>query len=541
MGFLNKAYVPSTKKTGSALFAYFSDFAILQLPTIVVDGSDSVCIGQSLHFTSNTFSNATYQWKGPNGNIGNPNNTPEIIIPNAKLEDNGWYTLTGNVGACPIPFQSDSIYALIKSSLELEFTVADNCPGAPAVVENQSENFGKMSYTWNFGDNTPNVNGVNPTHIYTNLGTYTVKLWAESTKGCKDSISRSVNIIGMITGRDTATFCAGESYDWNGRILTVAGDYVDTIKKSGICDSIIYFRLNTLDTLQTFIKDTVCYGDIYEKNNFKLPAQFKSDTHRLTLQSHYKCDSTVILDLTVLPELKVNLPPHKTICKTDFKPYTISANIGNYDYKWSTGAITSGITINETSSGDYTYTVTITNSLNCQTTGEHTLTIQQNPTKVEIISHTDDFCDNNVATLAVETDGTSIRWSTGATTPTIDVYSPGTYTVFSSIDNCEISGSYTIEECQCPPIFIPNVFTPNNDGFNDTFLPDIFCELNNFSMYIYNRWGKLVYASDSYHPWDGKYNGKDVAVGVYYYVILYSTVKDPSNEIKIHGTVTLVR
>jgi gliding motility-associated-like protein len=61
-------------------------------------------------------------------------------------------------------------------------------------------------------------------------------------------------------------------------------------------------------------------------------------------------------------------------------------------------------------------------------------------------------------------------------------------------------------------IWIPNIFTPNNDGYNDTFqvrnLPD------NAKLIVSNRWGKQVFASDNYR---GDWNGGSEADGVYYY------------------------
>jgi len=58
-------------------------------------------------------------------------------------------------------------------------------------------------------------------------------------------------------------------------------------------------------------------------------------------------------------------------------------------------------------------------------------------------------------------------------------------------------------------IFTPNSFTPNNDGKNDVFIPiGVGIDENNFEMYIYDRWGNLIYKTiDINEPWDGKANG----------------------------------
>ena len=75
---------------------------------------------------------------------------------------------------------------------------------------------------------------------------------------------------------------------------------------------------------------------------------------------------------------------------------------------------------------------------------------------------------------------------------------------------------------------IPNVFSPNNDGVNDTWV------LRGISAYagaivtIYNRWGAMVYQSTgTYKPWDGKYKGNIQQTATYYYIIQLNTVQKP--------------
>jgi gliding motility-associated-like protein len=81
----------------------------------------------------------------------------------------------------------------------------------------------------------------------------------------------------------------------------------------------------------------------------------------------------------------------------------------------------------------------------------------------------------------------------------------------------------TIENC---PPFVPEGFSPNDDGSNDWFniqgLYDIFTE---HQLKIYNRYGTLIFEGDNNNPWDGKVNrglnnhGRKVPVGTYYYFL----------------------
>jgi gliding motility-associated-like protein len=79
--------------------------------------------------------------------------------------------------------------------------------------------------------------------------------------------------------------------------------------------------------------------------------------------------------------------------------------------------------------------------------------------------------------------------------------------------------------------FIPDAFSPNNDGDYDTFVIDRLMPQETVSFKVYNRWGALVYSADNYqNDWNGKSNvgthaGEDLVVGTYYYEIELSFSK----------------
>ena len=91
-----------------------------------------------------------------------------------------------------------------------------------------------------------------------------------------------------------------------------------------------------------------------------------------------------------------------------------------------------------------------------------------------------------------------------------------------------------------PPdsLIIPNVFTPNDDGYNDKF------EYENqeqweFETQIFGRWGNLVFDNSESENWDGFIKGEKATPGVYYYVIKATAIK--TGEIRIYrGTVTVM-
>jgi len=87
--------------------------------------------------------------------------------------------------------------------------------------------------------------------------------------------------------------------------------------------------------------------------------------------------------------------------------------------------------------------------------------------------------------------------------------------------------------------FIPNSFSPNNDGNNDIF--KVYgTSVRDVTLRVYNQWGELIFESENaQNGWDGTWKGRPQSVGVYVYVAqvtFYNNVK-----MKRKGTVNLIR
>jgi len=86
-------------------------------------------------------------------------------------------------------------------------------------------------------------------------------------------------------------------------------------------------------------------------------------------------------------------------------------------------------------------------------------------------------------------------------------------------------------------ILIPNAFTPNGDGINDTWNIKFLSAYVNCSVDIFNRWGEKVYSSTGYSvPWDGSYKGTALPTGTYYYIINLKNGQNP-----LSGFVAIIR
>ena len=88
-------------------------------------------------------------------------------------------------------------------------------------------------------------------------------------------------------------------------------------------------------------------------------------------------------------------------------------------------------------------------------------------------------------------------------------------------------------------ITLPNVITPNGDGFNDVFLPKLEGDFHSMTMEIYDRWGRQVYRQESHESlsWDAE----GVSDGVYYCAIDFWCAVSSSKRQRINTSVTVVR
>ena len=115
----------------------------------------------------------------------------------------------------------------------------------------------------------------------------------------------------------------------------------------------------------------------------------------------------------------------------------------------------------------------------------------------------------------------------------------------SNLEHCILSEVTHVDHCSSAElvledISIPNIFSPNGDGINDDWSVELYRNSQIISCAIYDRWGNLLYRSDSGEVpiWNGRLNGKLLNPGVYVYKINYS---DSTGEIIIkYGDITIM-
>ena len=150
------------------------------------------------------------------------------------------------------------------------------------------------------------------------------------------------------------------------------------------------------------------------------------------------------------------------------------------------------------------------------------------------------LCSGKIITLNATYPNAVYLWQDNSTLPIYTATQEGVYwvKVTDTTANCSTTNSITLE-CYLEPI-IPNIFTPNGDGYNDNFVIKN-KEDWNINLQVYDRWGVMVYEDNNYqNNWDGKYKGNPLSDGVYYYII-NAKGKYSGKEEQYHGSLTILR
>jgi gliding motility-associated-like protein len=105
----------------------------------------------------------------------------------------------------------------------------------------------------------------------------------------------------------------------------------------------------------------------------------------------------------------------------------------------------------------------------------------------------------------------------------------------TGIGGCSVSDTVFIKVLKSP--LVPNAFSPNGDGINDTWRIQYLESYPGATIEVFNRYGQKVFESAGYATeWDGFFNGSVLPIGTYYYII------NPRNGRKIiTGSVTIIR
>ncbi|MCX6167654.1 MAG: gliding motility-associated C-terminal domain-containing protein [Sphingobacteriales bacterium] len=401
---------------------------------------------------------------------------------------------------------------------------------------------------WSTGDTTKSIT-VNPTATTT----YTVTL-TDGGVSTTDSVTVTVETpLATITPSGSTALCTGgsvtlsantgASYVWSTGATTqsitvnTAGSYTVTVTNAIGCSATSVATAVTVNPLPTASitasgPTTFCAGgsviltanaaSSYLWSNGAITQSITVSaagayTVRVTNATGCTSDasSATTVVLNALPTASITASGPTSFCAGG--SVTLSANMAS-SYLWSNGATTQSITVSTAGS----YTVRITNATGCTSVASAASTVVVNapPTATITASGPTSFCAGGSVTLSANA-GSSYLWSNGATTQSITVSTAGSYTVrVTNATGCISTSSSAVSVSVTGALNIPNTFTPNGDGVNDTWVIDQINQYPNCTVTVFNKMGNKVFESVGYtQPWQGKFKDNDLPFDVYYYVI----------------------
>jgi gliding motility-associated-like protein len=478
-------------------------------PTINAGIDQQVCSGGSITLTGQmSGSTNSTLWTAPTGAFSNATTLTTTYTP-AVTSGTITLTLTGN-GPCPSV--NDQLTLTVNPiTTPLFDPIAPICLGDLFNLPNQSNNL--INGSW-----TP---AVNPLPLVT-----TTYLFTPTTGQCASNTNATVIVNPSYATTENKTICANElPYNWNGVIFNASGTQTITLNTINTCDSVITMNLQVSNILSSTNTISICENQLpYNWNGLVFNS---AGTQTAILLSNAGCDSSATLNLTV--SLVLTSTTDQAICTNELP------------FSWN------GLTFN----GSGSQSITLTNVNGCDSIAILNLTVNIVP-PAPVVGSDSTYCQNDIpeAIFAVSTG--SIFWysdqnlndllSVGSTY--LPSQNSGTTEYFATqlVNGCQgpaASVFITFDECS---IIIPTAFTPDGDNANDTW------ELNGIDqifpknkVYIYNRWGNLIFesAGGNYesNSWNGLYNNELMPVGTYYFIIEYNDGNRPGET----GIVTLVK
>jgi len=260
-------------------------------------------------------------------------------------------------------------------------------------------------------------------------------------------------------------------------------------------------------------------------------------------------------NVKIYNEVSILLSNSEEICQgesLEIEPLILSSN-GDVSYLWTypNGDTSDSETLNfnniqEGQSG--TYSLIVSDTLDCQS--EVSVDVIVYPLPIPDFAGEDTIVTEEAVEIDAGADYATYLWNTGESTQWITANYDGWYgVIIESQQGCMGEDSvYVLFFIPPEPIYenfyVPNAFSPEGDGLNDEFKVISNSEnISAFHIYIYNRWGALVFESKEMSlGWDGEYKRKPAPQGIYVYKIEYSVGTSGQEESRVKsGTVMLVR
>ena len=531
-------------------------------PDITVTGSLEFCEGNSVELQAPEYS--AYEWSGGES-------SRSITV----LEEDTISLIVIDENGCRSPSSNSLI------------TIVNSLPATPSITPSGDLNICEgnsieltvdeaTGYLWSTGDNTQQI-------TVNEAGAYTVQIKDENE--CLSPPSLPVDVFvweipekPVITPSGTNEILMGDSiefistpannYLWSNGDTTQSifvkdeGKYSLVISSYGDCfsspaDSVEVIVIQKLPKPEVAITGDlmICEGESttltapeaasYEWSNGEITRSVEVNT-----AGSYTVVITNDEGVPSLPsdpvEIIVHSNPEIEVQENDVSCYGYSDGTASvqvisgespFNYNWSNGGTTQSIQGLEAGN----YSVSVTDDNTCTTQSQ--ISIGQ-PEEIVIQGEVENAScpDANDGAVSITiTGGTNpyiLNWNTGATGYEIQDLAPGNYSVnVNDMNNCEENAEFSLGYISELCFTVPEIITPNNDGKNDFWIIEGLEFYPDATIEVYDRWGKRVFYSDIPDiEWDGTFNGKELPMESYHYIINLNNGSKP-----IIGNLTIVR
>lgn len=445
---------------------------------------------------------------------------------------------------CKSPVYSQRL--AVNATPVVDFTLPVICVLDPATFRDGStisdNSSARFSWLWKFGDGNT-ATDQHPVYNYANAGNYQVALTVTSGDGCTATLTKPFTVNGVVLAADvvvdaTQSFCANQEL-----IIKDAS----RIQSGSLLKTIVWWDYDRDPALSSADDEPVA-GKTYSHrySDFGTPA---TNNYKIVYQAYTgtACFKSVSKVVTLKASPLIVFDPMAAVCE-DAAPLTIPAReslgIGGTGLFSGPGVSASGL-FDPRSAGPGRHDITFSFQSPNGCSASATRVMQVNPSPKADAGPDKGILPDGFVLLQGGGSGNDLRysWSPAATLndpfraqPTASPKEDTKYTLtVTSPENC--SGTDEVLVKILPKIVVPNAFTPNGDGINDTWVLQYLETYPNCTVDVFNRYGQRVFTSVGYgRPWDGRTNGNLLPAATYYWVINPRNGKDV-----LKGSVTIIR
>ena len=460
--------------------------------------------------TSNLTGTINWAWDFGDGTTG----TGQTI--NHSFRRTGTFNVTLNAYLTSGCGLTDSLVitkpVTINNVFSVDYGYAGGCVNQPVQFSDSTIlTIGNITgHTWDFGDNSPTTTAINPIHTYTTPGVYNVKLLISTSGICRaDSIIKQV----YIDSKPVADF-------------NVPGGCMN--KPLNFTDA----STNSTGAIDNWLWDFGDAGIDLVKNPVHTYSNFGTYPVKLTVTSARGCKTDitkpVVIESIPVADFEVTVPcvnqstgfiDHSTISSG-----TITNWLWNFDDVGSS-AVTQNTSHTYNNTGTYQVSLIATSVNGCASPAK---IISVNIIRIPAFAGRDTIAVYDEPIQLQASGGISYLWQpgTGLNNPAIAnpvavLRNEIVYSVqVTSAEGCIQTDDILVKVFSNFDVFVPNSFTPNGDGINETLKPlgKGLARIEFFK--IYNRYGELLFESrDVNKGWDGNYKGKKQPAGNYIYIV----------------------